>query len=630
MCGICGYIDYKGSLNKGTLNHMVSSIRHRGPDDNGTLYYEIQDAQVGMGHARLSILDLTPLGHQPMEYANLSIVFNGEIYNFKEIRFELEEVGHRFISNSDTEVILHAFKEWGKTCVSRFIGMFAFAIFDKEINTLYLCRDRAGVKPLYYYINERLFAFASELKPLMAIPTFNRSVRLEALSAFLKVGYIPGELSIFENTFKVDAGYWLEFNISNRTVSKSKYWDIEDFYLKPKLNISYEDAKSQLKVLFKSAFGYRLVADVPIGVLLSGGFDSSAVTSILVKELGVVPQTFTVGFRDFVDEVPDTERISGILGTKHETQYCTQKEIKDLITTLPYVYDEPFADTSALPTIMVSQLVKKHVSVVLSADGGDELFAGYDSYSRVVQFYNWLRLIPNHLRQHYPYHFLDSLIPHGYTKGHIFVDQLRGAFHGAVFTPKSWYDNRWCFNQFVINGINPSLSKYDYRVFFNPIKACFDGPEYALVLDWKTQMKDEYLVKIDRAMMSVSLEGREPMLDHRIAEFVSQLPWEYKFKNGVKKRIIKDLVYDYLPKDIMDKPKRGFSPPVMQWLRSDLKDYLYCSLSYENLRTTGFDYSKVQQLVDKFMSGDNHYYNIVWRLIQYNNWHRTWVRNSTI
>ena len=590
MCGICGYIDHKGAIKRDTLNVMVSSIRHRGPDDNGTSFYESRTAQVGLGHARLSILDLTPLGHQPMEFANLSIVFNGEIYNYKEIRIELEKAGHRFKSNSDTEVILHSFKQWGKACVDRFIGMYAFAIYDKESSKLYLCRDRAGVKPLYYYIDKDVFAFASELKPLMALPFYDRSVRLESLSAFLKVGYVPGEMCIFENTYKLDAGCWLEFDISSRNVCKSKYWDIETYYRKPKLSISYDDAKYQLKELFKSAFGYRLISDVPIGVLLSGGFDSSAVTSILVKELGVTPQTYTIGFQDYINEAPDAEQISKILGTKHETQYCTQDEVKNLISTLPYVYDEPFADTSALPTIMVSQLVKKNVSVVLSADGGDEIFAGYDSYSRMAQVYSRMGLIHQSLRWNFPWRFLKALIPEGYTKGHILIDQLKGSYQDEVFTPKSWYDNRWCFNQCVINSINPSLSKYDYRECFRSIKACSDGPEYALVSDWKSQMKDEYLVKIDRAMMSVSLEGREPMLDHRIAEFVAQLPWDFKYKNGNKKRILKDLVYDYLPKEIMDKPKRGFSPPVMHWLRSDLKDYVYDSIdgkNYTALRYTG-------------------------------------------
>lgn len=628
MCGICGYIDYKNSIDEGVIYKMVDSIRHRGPNDRGVSFYTTRKALIALGHTRLSILDLSQAGHQPMEYANLSVVFNGEIYNFKEVRLKLQEKGHCFISNTDTEVILHAFHEWKFSCVDHFIGMFAFAIFDKTNESLYLCRDRAGVKPLYYYIGNGIFAFASELKSLMVIPIFKRHINQEALSTFLKLGYIPGNMCIFDCTYKINAGEWLEYKVPSCDIGKIKYWDIESFFQKPKLNISYEDAKSELKQLFKSAFGYRLVSDVPIGVLLSGGIDSSTVVSILVKELGIIPNTFTIGFKNFVDETSDAEQISGLLGTKHVSNYCDLNDVKDLIPKLPLIYDEPFADTSALPTILISQIVKKYVSVVLSADGGDEVFAGYPRYDRMEQFYKRISNIPSTFRCLIPCHLLEKVMPQRFTKAHMLIEQLQYIYRNKVITTKAWYDNMWNFNQGVINTVAPTLSKYDYRDIFQPFKDSIDSSDYMLMADWKTQMKDEYLVKVDRAMMSVSLEGREPMLDHRIAEFVAQLPWSYKYKKNEQKRILRDIVYDYLPSTLLNKPKRGFAPPIMDWMRNDLKDYVFESLSSDKLKSTGFDYDKILKILNYFMNGDNHYYNLIWRIVQYQEWINCWCRNN--
>ena len=629
MCGICGYIDYKNRVSDSIIKDMVKAIGHRGPDDNGTAFFDTQYARVALGHARLSILDLSQAGHQPMVLGKMSIVYNGEIYNFGEIRNELISRGHHFVSDSDTEVILHAFSEWGLDCVGKFIGMFAFAIYDSQEQKLFLCRDRAGVKPLYYHISDSLCAFASELKSLMAMPEFERRVSNESLSDFLKIGYIPNESCIFKNTYKLNAGFWAIFDLKDKTVVKKKYWDIEDFYARPKLSIPYDEAKWQLKELFKSAFGYRLISDVPIGVLLSGGFDSSVVTAILVKELNVTPRTFTIGFMDYINEAPDAEEISRILGTEHTTQYCTHEEAKELVISLPIIYDEPFADTSALPTLLVSRLVKKNVSVVLSADGGDEIFAGYGSYDRLNNLFPRIEAIPACLRHHYHslYKMANIIMPKCLNRSHIFLDSLLGTFNEKEMSQKSWYDNRWMWTQNVVNGIAPELLPFDYREVYRPMKAVSHTPEYALLSDWKTQMKDEYLIKVDRAMMSVSLEGREPMLDHRIAEYVAQLPWDYKYKDGIKKRILKDIVYDYLPKELMDKPKRGFSPPVMQWMRNDLKDYVYDSLSDEILMSTGFVPQKVKPLLRSFMKGNDHLYNIVWRLVQYESWYNRWIKN---
>lgn len=627
MCGICGYIDYAGRIENHVLDNMVTSLRHRGPDDRGYEFFLTSQAGIGLGHARLSILDLSKAGHQPMHYDDLTIVFNGEVYNFREIREELVKKGHHFISNSDTEVVLHSFKEWNTDCVSRFIGMFAFVIYDKSTQKLYMCRDRAGVKPLYYHINDSFFAFGSELKSLMAIPQFERIISEEAVSTFLKIGFIPNEMCVFANTFKLDGGFWAEYDIEKRLLKKWCYWNIEDYYRKPKLDISYEEAKEEIKGLFKSAFGYRLVSDVPIGILLSGGFDSAAVTAILTKELCVTPQTFTIGFRDFIDEAPDAEKISQLLGTQHTTQYCSEKEISELIPNLPQVYDEPFSDPSALPSILVSMMVRKSVPVVLSADGGDEIFAGYDSYERFSTFYPYLektsKILSNHA--HTPIIAIKKLIPSKMWRVHNFLMRVDDTLMKDSISEKVWYDNMCITNQHIMDSIFPQFGQYDYRKVYWDINTSSHSPEYALIADWKTRMKDEYLIKVDRAMMSVSLEGREPMLDHRIAEYVAQLPWDFKYKDGIKKRILKDIVYDYLPKELMDKPKRGFTPPLSKWIRDDIKDYVMYEIN--TISSIGIDYDKrkLENVIKEFMHGNNSHLPTVWSLVQLSAWYNNYM-----
>lgn len=630
MCGICGYIDYKGEIEDHVINNMISSIRHRGPDDQGVYVTQCQDARIIMGHVRLSVLDLSPAGHQPMHYNGLTIVFNGEVYNFKEIRNELIEKGHHFVSNSDTEVILHSFKEWHTDCVSKFIGMFAFVIYDYENSKLYLCRDRAGVKPLYYYVSKDLFVFASELKPLMEIPQFKRRVSLKAVSSFLKTGFIPGEMCIFDDTYKLDGGYWAEYNIEQRELKKWKYWNIDDFYAKPKLKITYEDAKDELKKLFKSAFGYRLVSDVPIGVLLSGGFDSSIVTSILTKELGVTPRTFTIGFHDGTDEAPDAEQISAILGTQHTTHYCSEKDIIDFVPLLPDIYDEPFSDASALPSLVVSKIVREEVPVVLSADGGDEIFAGYDWYDRLARYYPYINKMPKYLRHHIlrPVNVMNHILPEHFKRTKNLLMRMENMLIYENVTPKIWYDNMSVPNQTLVNTIFPQLVEFDYRLEYEDFHICDKTEEYALLTDWKTRMKDEYLIKVDRAMMSVSLEGREPLLDHRIIEFAAQLPWDFKYKDGIKKRILKDIVYDYLPKSLMNKPKRGFSPPIARWMRNELQDYINGQL--ELVSSLGIQYNarEFNKIYDRFICGDNNDYYFIWTISQLIAWGQKYTKNN--
>lgn len=380
MCGITGFIDFSKKQNKITLEKMVETLKHRGPNNNGAILYEDEYAYVGLGQTRLAIIDVSDDGNQPMEYMHFSIVFNGEIYNFEEVKKELILLGHKFTSNSDTEVILHAFEEWKTKCVHKFIGMFAFVIYDKHNNIIHAFRDRAGVKPFFYYQKNGVFMFASELKAFHQHPYFVKEIDIDALSAYFDYGYVPSPYCIFEDTYKLDPGNFFELNIKKNELKVTEYWNSDSFYAMPKLTLDYTEAKSELKTLLKSAYNYRMVSDVPVGVFLSGGYDSTSVAAILQDTSPSKIKTFTIGFESGNNEAPYAKENAAYMGTEHHEYYCTEKEAKGIIHDLPFYYDEPFGDSSAIPTTLVSQFAKKEVTVALSADGGDEVFCGYNSY----------------------------------------------------------------------------------------------------------------------------------------------------------------------------------------------------------------------------------------------------------
>ena len=354
MCGICGYVNLSKSQHDATVLHnMVKTLHHRGPDSQG--YFEDKKHQVFLGHARLSIIDISDNGRQPMFLDNLTIVLNGEVYNYSEIKKELVEKGHTFKSSSDTEVVLHAFKEWGAACVNKFIGMFAFAIYDSEKQTITIFRDRAGVKPLYYYFDQQAFMFGSELKAFHQNPLFHKELDFDALGLYMKFGYIPTPHCVFKNTHKLIQGSYLVFDIYSASINIQKYWDLKEFYLKPKLRISYEDALEETERLLTSAFNYRMVSDVPVGVFLSAGFDSTCVAALLQKGMTDKLITFTIGFENGNNEAPMAKEIANYLGTDHSEHYCSETDALNIVKDLPYYYDEPFADSSAIPTTLVSK-----------------------------------------------------------------------------------------------------------------------------------------------------------------------------------------------------------------------------------------------------------------------------------
>lgn len=629
MCGICGFIDFNSKSDIDVLNRMVLTLHHRGPDDKGSEVFNHNRFNVGLGHTRLSILDISPAGHQPMHFEHLSVIFNGEIYNFNEIKNDLIKVGHQFKSESDTEVILHAFIEWGNSCVTKFIGMFVIVIFNKLTLEITIVRDRAGVKPLFYYWKDGLFLFASELKAFHQHPHFKKIINENAVHQYMDFGYVPSPYCIFENCSKLEPGHILTFSTSKKSFEISKYWDVNDYYRLPKLNISYEEAQEEVEKLLLSAFEYRMVADVPVGIFLSGGYDSTAVTAMLQNKRTEKLKTFTIGFEEGNNEAPYAKDIANYIGTDHNELYCTTKEAQEIIPTLPFFYDEPFADSSAIPTILVSKFAKESVTVALSADAGDEIFAGYSTYKSYLNDLARLNLIPEHFRKSSAY--LLNLTKHVLPK-HSLLRQKTDVITSVFNAEKGKFQqellknypnvkmNRGTKDSLFIN--NSEEKSTSYNSDFNNFN---DDLSIALSIDYSMYLQNDILTKVDRATMSVSLEGREPFLDHRILEYAAQLPNEFKF-GSTQKMILKDIVHKYVSKDLLDRPKAGFSLPIYAWLRGDLSSLLYDNLKKEKINETGlFNSGYVDTLIDKFTKGKLYDDVVIWRLIQFQMWYDKWM-----
>ena len=518
MCGIAGFIDFNNSSSQDILKQCTDVLSHRGPDGSGYEFFQNDHCQVGLGHRRLSIIDLSNAASQPMWYKNFCIIFNGEMYNYAEVKVELEKIGHQFITHSDTEVILHAWEQWGAGMIDHFIGMFVFIIYDKEKKELTCFRDRAGVKPFYYYWEDGLFLFASELKSFHKHPNFKKEINLQAVHQFFQYGYIIAPLAIFKNTFKLIAGHYLQFSTEKKNFSINKYWDVYDAYNKPKLDITEKEAKDHVEKLLVSACQYRMVADVPVGVFLSGGYDSTAVTAILQSHQKEKLKTYTIGFfEEEHNEAKHAKKVADYLQTDHTEHYCTAKEAQEIIPDIPFYCDEPFGDSSIIPTTLVSRLARKEVTVALSADAGDETFAGYNKYPLALHFLKLINRYPPFIKgpagkllMYAPDLLLqkisrnpaasikkqrlskllqlpkvtaciinDDLLSQVYTS-----DQLEDLLSNKTSRPQSFFTSE--------NLLNDSLGQLDRM----------------LAIDYKTYMPDDILVKVDRAGMSTSL-GRK-------------------------------------------------------------------------------------------------------------------------
>jgi len=632
MCGISGFCDYtKGSTEK-ILEKMTDVLHHRGPDDSGYAFIESSNANIGLGHRRLSILDLSTHGHQPMLFETLEIVYNGEVYNFQEIRQELEKYNYSFDSDSDTEVILKAYHKWGVEAVNKFNGMFAIAIYDRASEKLILLRDRTGIKPLYYYEKDGLLLFSSELKSFHEHPSFVKEMDFNALAQYFHYGYIPQPFSIFQHTKKLLSGHYLEVDLQTQRVTLHKYWDVKKFYNLPKKEIAYTKAKEEVEELLISSFKYRMVSDVPVGVFLSGGYDSSAVAAILQKNSSQKIKTFSIGFHEEgYNEANYAKEVAEHLGTEHTEYYCTQKEALEILPTLAEIYDEPFGDSSAIPTILVSKLAKKDVTVALSADAGDEIFGGYGKYKTSLKYNNFFSKFPSFL--HAPMSFLcNSIDP-------LKIPVLKNKYNIESRVKK--------MADILTSNCSVAAMKYTSHMFtgheigklflhkFTPLETYFDTNSELnsgndelnrmFAIDYQTYLPDDILTKVDRATMSVSLEGREPFLDYRIIEYAAQLPSAFKMDANQTKIILKDIVHDYIPKSMMDRPKMGFGVPIDTWFKDELQEYFVNYFQEKKLEAAGLNPVEVLRLKSEYLSGKDVNTRRLWFILMYMMWFERWM-----
>lgn len=618
------------------LQSMAACLAHRGPDGQGTYFTETPSAFVGLGHRRLSIIDLSTSANQPMHYEGLHVIFNGEIYNYNEIRTQLILEGHQFTTHSDTEVILHSWKQWGEKSIQRWHGMFSVVLFDEQKNEIICIRDRAGVKPFQYSWHNDLFIFGSELKAIVRHPHFERKINPSALALFLQYGYISNPHCIYQHTHKLPPGHFLRFNLATKKKQIEQYWNVYDHYNRPKLSIGVEEAVAATEPILQKAFQYRMVADVPVGVFLSGGYDSSCVTALLQKDSTEKIRTFTIGTTDNkLDEAPFARQIAAHLGTDHTEYYCTSQEALDILPSLPHFYDEPFADPSAIPTILVSRLARKDVTVALSADAGDEIFAGYNRYEYLMRYGRQLRNIPKPIRKMAVSAMgavSSESIPYFNKKYnfHSRYDKLKN----LLANPSPFEMLKSVTHVFTNAEIHSLFSKPVQELYTDHLSkeltSGFDDPlAYMMAIDYKTYMVDDILQKVDRATMSVSLEGREPFLDQDIIEWAAQIPSGIKYYNGQKKYILKQIVHKYIPREIMERPKMGFGIPLEEWLCNELKPLVEEYLSEKSLQSHGlFNAGEVKKIVADFFNGRKEKHLKVWYLLQFQLWYKQWIETN--
>ena len=635
MCGIAGFVDFNKNSTELDVKAMIAPLNHRGPDGEGTLLLKNSEAVIGFGHKRLSIIDLSNNGKQPMSLDHFHITFNGEIYNYREIKIELLELGHQFCGESDTEMILHAYKQWGINAVDKFIGMFAIVLYDDLNKEILILRDRAGVKPLFYYQKNDLFLFSSELKSFQEHPNFEKNLNLDAVAAFMQYGNVPTPHCIFKNCKKVNPGHFIKFDLKSKNKQEIQYWNVYDYYNKPKSKISYQEAKKETKKILLSACKYRMVADVPVGVFLSGGYDSTTVAALLQSESTIKLKTFTIGVPDIgLNEAPYAKDIAHHLGTDHTEVHCTEEEALEMIKDLPFYYDEPFADSSAIPTTLVSKMARKDVTVALSADGGDEIFAGYNRYDFMVRYGKKLNKIPSFFR--------NSLvgIMNNVSSESLPILKNKYNFHNryeklkTVLKDPSKKEIMLSLSQQFTNKQMSKIMKNN----FSELKTMYQSNEllkdsnsslsYMMAVDFQTYLLDDILQKVDRATMTHSLEGREPFLDHRILEFAAQLPDNFKYDNGIKKRILKDITHQYIPQKLLDRPKMGFAIPIASWLNNQLKDYVEEYINKDRIVKQGiFNWSYISQLKTSFYSGRKEYDTKLWYFLTFQMWYSKWMEN---
>ena len=620
MCGICGFVTAK-AVTENQLKNMNDTMVHRGPDDAGEEFFPFSgDLHVGLAHRRLAIVDLSENGHQPFHSKkdDVIVVFNGEIYNFHQLKEELSE--YCFVTDCDTEVIIAAYEKWGDRFVDHLDGMFAIALFDRKEKTIRLVRDRIGKKPLYYYWKDGDFVFASGLKPIMQFPGFEKRISKEVLPRFLYNQYMAGEDCIFESVHRVNPGEMLIFD--GKEIRKSRYWSLTEQYVQnSKTQIrNLAQAKEQLNEVLTESIRRRMVADVPVGTFLSGGYDSSLVTAIAQSLSDRPIKTFSIGFEDKdYDEAPFAAEIAAHLGTDHTNHYVTEEEMLDLVASIPEYYDEPFADASQIPSMLVAEIARQEVTVALTGDGGDEFFCGYRMYEKLAQ-----------AQKIEPFAKVLRVLTGNNPK---LLRKLPFAVRAILENSDERYKT-----QFGRRGYAESIAK---MLHCNPCALPYDESDIPasdwqvrrMLLDSTTYLPEDNLCKVDRATMRSSLEARNPLLDVSVISTAFRISHGLKFHGTEKKYILKELTHDYIPQTLMDRPKKGFSVPTDKWLRGPLKEELLLLTSEDYLQKQGiFDPKYTHAYVMRYLetgnagtfSGNNPS-KIVWPLYMFQKWYRHYM-----
>ena len=622
MCGIAGFT---GGGNRSDLENMIAAIKHRGPDNTGVFFV----GDVGLAHARLSVIDLSERGHQPMfnDDKTIGIVFNGEIYNFKELRNELIKLGYKFKSDTDTEVIIYLYEEFGESCFERLNGMFAIGLYDFKQKKLILARDRMGEKPLYWAIFGGTLMFASELRAIMEHRIFKKELNLDALNKYLTYEYVPTPHSIFKNVYKLEPANYLVYQ--NKEIKKIKFWEIEF----NNSDISFDEAITQLDKKINESVKLRMVSDVPFGVFLSGGLDSSTIAYYAQKNSSRKIKTFSVNFEEkSFDESKYAQKVSDILGTEHYDQLLTAKNLIETLSTIDLI-DEPIGDASIIPTYLLSKHARNYVTVALGGDGGDELFAGYPTFQADV-LAGIYEKIPTLIKKI----FLEKIIhkiPE--TDNNFNLGFRLKTFVKGLGGDKNYRHHRWLgsftaeekeklFKREIWNEIDAKKDFEEIDYYLKNIKA-EDHRNKTLGLYMRTYLMDEVLVKVDRASMKNSLEIRSPFLDPNLVELANSLPFSFKLKGFTTKYILKKLMEDKLPGSIVYRKKKGFGIPLSRWLRNELKEFCDGLLSEEKIKNQGlFNYDYIARLKQEHFDENKNNRKKLWTLMAFMIWYEKYMK----